>query len=234
MKETICTIPINDVFGPKDGCPICRLRDMLEKNSIDYITGAAMMEPDVRVETNEKGFCGTHLNMMLSNGKRLQNALILETHLEKIIQDYFPEKVRGKASVKELTKIDKMEKSCFVCDRIEWGMVHMFETIFDSYEKDEEFKKLYNSQTHICLPHYKELMLISTSKRGIRSKIANEFNEDTQKLVRKYLVELQSDVSHFCSMFDYRNRGGDWKNSKDAIERSIEFLTTRKVEKGEE
>ena len=29
MRETICTIPINDVFGPKEGCPICRLRYML-------------------------------------------------------------------------------------------------------------------------------------------------------------------------------------------------------------
>ena len=30
MKETICTIPINDIFMPKDGCPICRMEKMLE------------------------------------------------------------------------------------------------------------------------------------------------------------------------------------------------------------
>lgn len=30
-------------------------------------------------------------------------------------------------------------------------------------------------------------------------------------------------------MFDYRSKDGDWGNSKDAIERSVEFLTSRKV-----
>lgn len=57
MKETICTIPINDIFMPKDGCPICRMEDMLEKQYVKFITGDAMMEPNIRIETNKKGFC---------------------------------------------------------------------------------------------------------------------------------------------------------------------------------
>ena len=56
MKEDITTIPINDVFEPRDGCPLCRMRDMLEERSTVYITGAAMMEPDVRIKMNETGF----------------------------------------------------------------------------------------------------------------------------------------------------------------------------------
>lgn len=28
-------------------------------------------------------------------------------------------------------------------------------------------------------------------------------------------------------MFDYRNNGGDWGNSKDSIERAISYLTGR-------
>ena len=28
-------------------------------------------------------------------------------------------------------------------------------------------------------------------------------------------------------MFDYRNAGGDWGNSRDAIERAITYLTSR-------
>ena len=30
MREDICSIPIHDVFEPRDGCPICRMRDMLK------------------------------------------------------------------------------------------------------------------------------------------------------------------------------------------------------------
>ena len=28
MKETIATIPVNDLFAPKDGCPFCRMERM--------------------------------------------------------------------------------------------------------------------------------------------------------------------------------------------------------------
>ena len=47
--------------------------------------------------------------------------------------------------------------------------------------------------------------------------------------MKKYLDELEKDVSHYCKMYDYRNTGkdADWGNSKDSIERAIKFLTTR-------
>ena len=81
MREDICSIPVNDVFMPKDGCPFCRMRDMLEDRMATYITGAAMMEPDVRVETNRLGFCTEHFNQILARGSRLSVALILESLL---------------------------------------------------------------------------------------------------------------------------------------------------------
>ena len=58
MKETICTIPINDIFMPKDGCPVCRMEKMLEEQYVKFVTGDAMMEPNIRIETNKKGFTG--------------------------------------------------------------------------------------------------------------------------------------------------------------------------------
>ena len=76
MRDDITSIPISDVFEPKDGCPVCRLRDMLEERSVTYITGAAMMEPDVRIETNKKGFCNHHYKQMLENSKQLTIALM--------------------------------------------------------------------------------------------------------------------------------------------------------------
>ena len=69
MREDICSIPVNEVFEPKDGCPFCRMRDMLEDRMTTYITGAAMMEPDVRIETNRQGFCFEHFNQPAGRGK---------------------------------------------------------------------------------------------------------------------------------------------------------------------
>lgn len=48
MREDICSIPVNDVFMPKDGCPFCRMRDMLEDRMATYITrtsGSIMAAP---------------------------------------------------------------------------------------------------------------------------------------------------------------------------------------------
>ena len=82
MKEAIYTIPISEVFEPKDGCPLCRLRDILEQRCLEYIMGAAMMEPDIRVETNRLGFCKDHYFMMLKRKNRLSIALMLQSHLD--------------------------------------------------------------------------------------------------------------------------------------------------------
>lgn len=229
MRETICTIPINDVFGPKDGCPLCRMRDMLEHNYVEYITGAAMMEPDVRIETNGKGFCRSHFEMMLKNGKRLQNALILESHLEQIANELLPESSKGKPDKKTLSALRSLEESCFVCDKIEWGMAHMLETVFHSFENDGNFRTLFEEQEYICLPHYTRMMQAAMGKNGVGSKTLPEFYRAAARLAGGYLRALKGDVSHFCSMYDYRNRGGDWGNSKDAIERSITFLTGREI-----
>lgn len=228
MREDICTIPINDVFLPRDGCPLCRMRDMLESRSTQYITGAAMMEPDVRIKTNEKGFCHRHFGMMLKCGTRLSNALILESHLDKLKTELMPKDVKGKPDKKKIAAIRTLQKTCFVCEQVDWGMAHMYQTIFSSYATDAEFKALYNDQQFICMEHYADL-ISAAANRGIPSKILPEFYSDTAKLAGGYLETLKGDVTHFCSMFDYRSKGQDWGNSKDAIERSIEFLTSRRI-----
>ncbi len=228
MKETICTIPINDVFGPKDGCPICRLHNMLEQNYLEYILGAAMMEPDVRVETNEKGFCTKHIHMMVGKGRRLQNALLLETHLERIKTELIPKDVKGKPDKKNIAALEQLQNSCYVCDKISWGMEHMFQTVFASFSTDPEFKALFNEQPFICLPHYTMLIKSAAGKGGLKGGGLSEFYSASAALAGKYLETLKDDISHYCKMYDYRSKGLDWGNSRDAIERSVEFLTSER------
>ena len=79
MRESILTIPINEVFEPREGCPICAMRNTVEQHISEYIMGAAMMEPDVRMETNRLGFCHTHFNSLLKQNNRLSLGLMLNT-----------------------------------------------------------------------------------------------------------------------------------------------------------
>lgn len=228
MKENICIIPINDVFMPKDGCPLCRLNSMLEQRQVEYITGAAMMEPDVRINTNKAGFCHRHFSQMITSGKRLPNALMLESHLAYIREKFFSDK--QKFNKKLLKELEGVEKSCFVCEEITKNMRHMYETIFKHWKDDADFKQLYNSQPYLCLPHFIDLVSASTEKGGLSGKDTAAFYSDTLSLAKKQLDTLEGDIKHFCTMFDYRSAGSDWGNSKDAIERTVLFLTGDSVQ----
>lgn len=223
MKETIATIPINDVFAEADGCPVCKMMSMLEDKNVDYITDAAVMVPDVRVETNRKGFCHRHYSMMIHHGKRLPNALLLETHLQDILNNDIPVDKNGKIDKKRLQRLNEVTRTCFVCDKIALEAEHMFNTICSHWSEDEEFRKIYGEQRFICLEHYK--ILLNNAQKYLRGKTLAGFCKATTELTENYLKSLKSDITHFCSMFDYRNQGGDWGNSKDSIERSITFLT---------
>ncbi|MEG1426352.1 MAG: DUF6062 family protein [Oscillospiraceae bacterium] len=221
MRQDICSIPISEIFEPKDGCPFCRMRDMLEDRMATYITGAAMMEPDVRLETNRLGFCKLHFDEMLLRGSRLSVALILESLLAQVQTDVFQTPLK-----KSLALGDHREHSCFICENIEKNMQHLCATVLKLWQSEEEFRKLYREQSHICLPH-SNLILNAAAKMPKKNFIP--FSAETKRLSENYLQVLEKDVTHFCRMFDYRNKGGDWENSRDAIERSIAFLTARQV-----
>ena len=90
--EQIYTIPVNEAFeasaaDPSCGCPFCTLYNKLEDDELDLILGASMMEPDVRIRTNESGFCRTHYDMMFVRKNRLGMALTLESHLKELQED---------------------------------------------------------------------------------------------------------------------------------------------------
>ena len=228
MKETIVTIPINDLFAPKCGCPMCRMEAMLEEQYVEFITGDAMMEPSVRVETNKIGFCPRHFSKISQSGKKLPNALILESHLQEIIEKLMPKKLGGKPDKKQLETIKSELSACYVCNRIERDMHHLVETVFAEWSKGGEFSELYKAQPFICLKHYQFIMSAAMGKNGVPSKLLGDFHADTAELTKNYLLDLKKDISHFATMFDYRNRGADWGTSVDSIERSIEFLTGEK------
>lgn len=229
MKETICTIPINDIFAETDGCPICRMKKLVEKQYVEYITGAAMMAPNIRVITNEKGFCHHHYEMMLSSGPKLSNALLMQTRLEYISNNMTPKNSSAKPSKAQLDAIKNARHSCYVCDRIDHDINHLLQTVYVQFATDENFREMLKKQEYLCLNHYELLHRGANAKGGIKSKDMKAFCEITNALCKNYLNTLYDDVTHFTTMFDYRNAGGDWKNSKGSTERSVKFLTSKDV-----
>ncbi|MEG0571242.1 MAG: DUF6062 family protein [Oscillospiraceae bacterium] len=221
MNDTIYTIPINDVFMPKKGCPICTMRNLLEERCIEYILGAAMMEPDVRIRTNKYGFCKDHFDIMYSRKNKLALALMLESHLEEVSQ----KKIKKSAHSK---KGESLHKTCFVCNEIDSALLKMISTIFSVYQSDIDFKTTFREQEYFCLPHYN--LLCTKSFEYLNKKYQPMFIEDITKITQNYAQGLLNDVHEFKNMFDYRNANvSATPNAKSSIENTIAFLTSRNV-----
>ena len=225
--EQIYTIPVNESFELSGsdhscGCPFCTLYNKLENDELELILGASMMEPNVRIQTNKEGFCKTHYDMMFVRKNRLGMALTLESHLDELMADIKNNKLFPAKIPKSVSRISELEKTCYVCRRIEFNFEHMIETAVLLWESDGEFKKKLDAVPYFCLPHYRRLL--EYGQRRLSKKDFAEFNAKCEKIVNTYFEELKSDVSWFCKKFDYRYDEEPWYNSKDSVERAMKFL----------
>lgn len=228
--EQIYTIPVNEKFeaSAEDhslGCPFCSLYNMLEEDELSLILGASMMEPDVRIKTNELGFCKTHFDMMAVRKNRLPLALMLESHLAEVRSAVAASGVGSllNPGAEAIKNMKKLEDSCYVCGRIERNFGMMVETAVLLYEKDPEFRKKTAAQPFFCLPHYR--MFVETAKARLGKKNFPDFYKTVSALELSYLDELTGDVSWFCKKFDYRYDEEPWYNAKDSVPRALAFLS---------
>ena len=200
--EQIYTIPVNEAFEKvqEEGfhiCPFCLMYNRLEDNELDLILGASMMEPDVRLKTNELGFCDTHLGLMFERSKRLPLALMLESHLDSIAKD-----IEGnmgmflnKTADNAVKRLDKLEHSCYVCDRIEYNFSRMIETAALLWQSDQKFHDKVTKAPYFCLKHYHRF--VKAAKERLSKKDFAEFYQTVTDLEKNYFDKLRGDVSWF-------------------------------------
>ena len=236
--EQIYTIPVNEAFDlvrekPECGCPFCVLYKKLQNDEIDIILGASMMEPDIRMKTNEQGFCLSHYSIMLGRRRMLGMGLILESHLAEVKKRLRGPSLLGKKSASAVASLGELEQSCYVCGRINKNLSAMIATAAylwesDSGYGDDGFRKKFAASPYFCLPHYRAL--IDYASKKMHKKIFPEFYDAAYAIEERYIDSLASDVSWFCKKFDYRYDEEPWYNSKDSVQRSIKFLSSDPAE----
>lgn len=227
MKETIYTIPINEAFEQRDGCPLCRLDRRLESETLDYIMGAAMMEPDVRIGINHQGFCRDHYDRMLGMNRRLSLALTLESRLgelRKYIEKDAKKAFGGSIDTAKAGKLlGEASGDCFVCRRIADTEEKYYKNLLFMWKTEEGFRKLFVEQPYFCLRH-----TVALSERAVDNlgkKLAPDFQRALLDIFDSALTALNGDVSAFCKSFDYRSAGEALtEEQKTAAERAVELL----------
>ena len=147
--ERIFTIPVNEAFEEAgevgEKCPFCFLFSKLQTDEVDLILGASMMEPDVRIKTNEEGFCSRHLSMLFDGGKRLPLALMTESYLARVRERTKPGALSGlfaaKAGASAIKTVGEINRTCYLCGRIEHNFSLMIETAALLWESEDQFRR---------------------------------------------------------------------------------------------
>ncbi|MBQ9065323.1 MAG: hypothetical protein IJ123_07750 [Blautia sp.] len=241
MKEKLYTIPLNDAMNENDECPFCFLERKLLQKTIDFVLGSSSsyMESDIREKTDEAGFCRLHTKMMFDYGNALGNALILQTHLKKVRKElhdqlagYSPagkggffKRITSKKSDETNTIrawADGRESSCYICERMKDEFVCYISTFFFMYKKDEAFREKVKNCKGFCIPHFGELM--EEAEKELSGDQLQEFASLMSSVMEDNFNRIQEEIDWFVDKFDYRNKDADWKNSRDALQRTMQKL----------
>lgn len=223
-NEKIYTIKISEALKEKCGCPLCAVEERTERDEIERILGASMMEPDVRIKTNEMGFCASHYDKLMKESNRLSLALMLQTHLSEFGKKLFANALLQSAPdpKKQVALLTKNQESCYLCARVDSFMAATRSAFLYMYKTNEDMDEKIKEQPYICLKHQKQLF--EEGQKALPKDLYKKFCKTVNEKNLAYTEELLGDIDWFCKKFDYRYRNEDWKNSKDSIERAVKFL----------
>lgn len=232
MKEKLYAIPVNDAFNEDCECPLCFMRDKLESDAINFTMGPSYMEDDVRGMTSELGFCSKHIKQMYEDQNRLGLALIIKSYMDKLIDDIekalktnkvSPKAVFRKKGLenkpKQIELINKLNESCYICSKIENTFDRYVATVFYLYNVDTDFKEKFTKTKGFCTKHYG--LLYESTPKYLRGENVDLFITELNKLYLDNMKRVRDDLDWFIDKFDYRYVNEPWKNSKDALPRSI-------------
>lgn len=248
------TIPIWDAYKQETECPLCAMETACERQFLDVALGGAMMEPDTRVATNEKGFCAEHFRKLYAMENKLSLALMTHTHLKDVIAsahkaaeplrkavDAERKKnpvARAAGGVTKSTPVHKQLEqlaahvdgrmdSCFICERIETTMARYVETVCYLYKKDESFRKAFGESKGVCMRHYP--LLLRGAGQHLSGTVQLDFLTALLDVQEKNLARMEHDLEWFTLKFDYRNQDKPWGESRDAVERTLNKLQGRVI-----
>ena len=237
MKEKIYTIPVNEGFEAEDECPFCAMERAVERSAIRYVAGpgASYMEPDVRAATDKAGFCREHMKKLYDYGNTLGAALMLQTHMAGIIEEFQAEKEEFQLPKKKGLFSKKAEadpnaywkrlqirvNSCYLCDKLEYNMERYFATFFYLI-REEEFRKKVEHSKGFCLRHFARLL--ETAEEKLPNAQQEWFYTTVYSLMDENLVRVKKDLDWLVAKYDYRNASAPWGNARDALPRAMQKL----------
>ena len=233
MRQHLDTIPVWDAYKSGCECPLCSIEAHNEAMYVDNFLGGSVMEPNVRIEVNEKGFCAHHMKQLYDMKNRLGLALMQHTYLKECIKKiealpFEKKSLFGKKSDAGENPVQKAAQSCIICERLENTMYRYALTLCYMWKHEPSFKDAFANSKGFCLPHY-ELMLRAVKEELSGSDLSAMQNE-LKRVELENLNRIEKEIEWFTLKFDYRNQDKPWGSSEDAVERTANKLRRHVVE----
>ncbi len=236
MKEKLYTIELHDALLSGDECPFCYLERDLEQKAIEFVLGSSYMESDTRDQTDRQGFCRHHMKMMYDYGNSLGNAWILKSRmkhmregLKKEMADFKaePASVLDKWKKKEAgTSVGNWirgeESHCYVCRRVDETYRRVIDTFLYQVKHEKEFMELVKQSKGFCIHHFADL--VDACAAGLGKKEQELVFPVLFAQMNRELDRIQGDIDWLIEKYDYRNKDEDWKNSRDAVQRTMQKI----------
>ena len=88
--------------------------------------------------------------------------------------------------------------------------------------QDAAFRTKVEESKGVCLCHMEKLL--AAAEEHLHNGQREWFYRTLANLQKKHFARIQEDLDWFVDKYDYRNAGADWKNSKDAVSRTMQKL----------
>jgi hypothetical protein len=210
-----------------------------EEEEVEYCLGGSVMEPDWRVEVNEKGFCHKHFTMMFDAGNCLGLALMTDTYTKETIEkmkknaELIIAAAKGDAKKNPLLRLGKKNpdiqsaieevhgytRKCMICEKLDARMDRYIYTLLYMWKHEAEFKTAFAASKGMCIAHYARVLELA--QKYLSGKDLAEFVEVLTRLQIENMERVEKDLEWFTLKFDYRNKNKPWGNSQDAVERAV-------------
>ena len=88
--------------------------------------------------------------------------------------------------------------------------------------KEPEFRAKVEASKGFCMHHFEQVLSVAQEK--LPKGQAAWFYATVSRLMQENLARVQEDIDWFVEKFDYRNASAPWKNSADAVSRTMQKL----------
>ncbi len=114
------------------------------------------------------------------------------------------------------------EHTCYVCQKFADTYGRIIKTFLHLIRTEPEFLNQLKASKGFCVPHFADLL------KACQEEFSPQEEERAvpalYQLMEENLNRIQEDIDWFIDKFDYRNQDADWKNSKDAVPRTMQKL----------